>query len=117
VTQILEIALIRLGLYMLSAPGSFLDLLAITGYKYVPLNINMLCGLTLGRSAYFLALLYTGGAITFFALKTFAHAVKRGVGGHARGGGGPIQLEFVVLAFSVLQFLSVWWLGYSRSLA
>jgi hypothetical protein len=42
VTQILEVLIIRFGLYMMQAPVPFLDLFSYTGYKYLGLCINML---------------------------------------------------------------------------
>lgn len=109
VMQVLEIALIRLGLYLLQAPASIMDLLAVTGYKYVALNINMVLGLTLGSSLYFGALLYTGAAMAYFSLKTFAQAVR--LAGPRDLSSAPVRVELVVLGFALLQFFSVWWLG------
>ncbi len=109
VMQALEMAAIRLGLYLLQAPASLLDLLAVTGYKYVALNVNMLLGLNLGPRAYLAAMLYTGLATAYFALKTFAQAVR--LAGPRDLAAAPVRVELMVLGFALLQFFSVWWLG------
>jgi YIF1 len=38
---LLEVLLVRLGLYLIGAPAVMLDLVAYIGYKFVPLCINM----------------------------------------------------------------------------
>ncbi len=114
VMQVLEIAVIRLGLYLLQAPASVSDLLAVTGYKYVALNINMVLGLNLGASAYMMAMVYTGLAMAYFSLKTFAQAVR--LAGPRDLSSAPVRVELMVLGFALLQFFSVWWLGYSGDL-
>ena len=114
VMQILEILVIRLGLYLLQAPASLLDLLAVTGYKYVALNINMLLGLNLGSRVYLMSMLYTGLAMAYFSLKTFAQAVR--LAGPRDLSSAPVRVELMVLGFALLQFFSVWWLGYSGDL-
>lgn len=110
----MEVFLIKLGLYFLASPVSFLDLVAFTGYKYVALNLNMLLGLFLGSVAYTVAMVYTGTCMFFVMLKTMAAAVlqRRSVDQL-----GP-RKEYVLMmwAFASLQFLTVWWLGYSRDL-
>lgn len=114
VMQLLEIAVIRLGLYLLQAPASLLDLLAVTGYKYVALNINMLLGLNLGSRIYLAVMIYTGLAMAYFSLKTFAQAVR--LAGPRDLASAPVRVELMVLGFALLQFFSVWWLGYSGDL-
>jgi YIF1 len=38
---LLEVLLVRLGLYLIGAPAVMLDLVAYIGYKFVPLCVNM----------------------------------------------------------------------------
>lgn len=109
VMQLLEILAIRLGLYLLQAPATLLDLLAVTGYKYVALNVNMLLGLNLGSRVYTGAMLYTGLAMAYFSLKTFAQAVR--LAGPRDLASAPVRVELMVLGFALLQFFSIWWLG------
>jgi len=111
VTQILEVFVIRLGLYFLQSPVSLLDLLAFTGYKYVALNINMVMGVMIGPMAYVFAMIYTGACMAFVMLKSMGAAVPK----RRNESPGP-RREFMVLGFALLQFLSIWWLGYSRDL-
>ncbi|CAN0279807.1 unnamed protein product, partial [Ectocarpus fasciculatus] len=71
VTQLLEVLLIRLGLYLLNSPAVVLDLVAYTGYKYVGLCINMTVGVFSGKTWYYLALLWTGSMMAFFMVRRF----------------------------------------------
>ncbi|CAN0037060.1 unnamed protein product [Ectocarpus sp. 12 AP-2014] len=106
VTQLLEVLLIRLGLYLLNSPAVVLDLVAYTGYKYVGLCINMTVGVFSGKTWYYLALLWTGSMMSFFMFKTMAHTVPT----------GSASREVMILGFAALQLLSMWWLGHSSDL-
>eukprot|EP00903_Cladosiphon_okamuranus_P012030 g11295.t1 len=101
ILQLLEVLLIRLGLYLLNSPAVVLDLVAYTGYKYVGLCINMTLGICLGKTAYYVALLWTGSMASFFMFKTMAHTVPT----------GSASREIMILGFAALQLLSMWWLG------
>ncbi|CAM9702265.1 unnamed protein product [Phaeothamnion confervicola] len=107
VTQLLEVLLFRLGLYLLGAPAAMLDLVAYTGYKYVALVTNMAAGIAFGWTGYYVAFAWTGLMAAYFILKTMADAVPAG-GGSTR--------EFMLLGLSGLQLLVIWWLGYTREL-
>ncbi|CAM9549133.1 unnamed protein product [Scytosiphon promiscuus] len=106
VTQLLEVLLVRLGLYLINSPAVILDLVAYTGYKYVGLCINMTLGIFSGKTAYYLALLWTGSMTSFFMFKTMAHTVPT----------GSASREIMILGFAALQILSMWWLGHSSDL-
>jgi hypothetical protein len=55
VALILEVIVLRLGMYALSIDACPLtDLVAYSGYKYVGLVLNTLAGMTLGSMAYYL---------------------------------------------------------------
>ena len=66
--QFLEVLIIYFGLYTLHQQSPLLDLVANTGYKYVGLCINMVVGMFLGRSMYYVALLWTGTMTSFFVV-------------------------------------------------
>ena len=66
--QFLEVLIIYFGLYTLQQQSPLLDLVANTGYKYVGLCINMVVGMFLGRSMYYVALLWTGTMTSFFVV-------------------------------------------------
>ena len=110
------------GLYVMQTPSSFLELFAFSGYKYIALCVNMALGVAFGRNAYLISLAWTGSSTTWFMLKTMAHFVPvaatgegaqhPSLGGNS-GGGGPPR-EFVLLGFALLQFVSIWFLGYGR---
>jgi hypothetical protein len=63
-------------------------------------------GILLGRTAYFVALVYTGCMLAFFMLKTMANSVP--VGAASR--------DVVIAAIALLQFAGTWWLGDSKDL-
>mmetsp|Transcript_37144 Transcript_37144/g.64120 ORF Transcript_37144/g.64120 Transcript_37144/m.64120 type:complete len:124 (-) Transcript_37144:98-469(-) len=88
-----------------------LDLTANTGYKYVGLCINMVVGMVLGRWVYRIAMLWTGSMTSYFMLKTLANNYafsSHGVSSQTRM---PL-----LYGFALLQFISIWWLGYGGDL-
>lgn len=123
--QLFEVALLKAGLYMMQTPSSFLDLFAFSGYKYIALCVNMVLGVAFGRTAYLIALAWTGSSTFWFMLKTMAHFVpvsaagegaqhpSMGGGAPTAPGGGPPR-EFMLLGFALLQPISIWFLGYGR---
>lgn len=110
--QIFEVMLIRCGLYVLQVQQApLLDLTANTGYKYVGLCINMVVGMVLGRWVYRIAMLWTGSMTSYFMLKTLANNYafsSHGVSSQTRM---PL-----LYGFALLQFISIWWLGYGGDL-
>ncbi|RHY09669.1 hypothetical protein DYB36_000779 [Aphanomyces astaci] len=66
--QLVEICLMKLGLYLLNSQINWLDLVSFTGYKYVALVINTVVHLILGYIPYYVVLAYTGIATSFFTL-------------------------------------------------
>ena len=107
-TQMIEVAGIRAGYYMLQAPCTLTDLMSYTGYKYPGLCINMIVGIIFGYMPYNVALMYTATAVGFFELKTFANNVPRG------GGQAGVKREFVVLGFAGMQMVTMWWMGKTK---
>lgn len=84
VVLILEIILIRLGMYLLNAPSILLllllDLISYCGYKYVNFCATMFVGLLFGRVGYYPAMLVMGLANSMFMVKTLRLAVPDGIG-------------------------------------
>jgi len=71
-SQTIEVLVIRSGLYTLGgSSGSFFELMALTGYKYVGLCINMVVALIFGWWVYYPCLIYTGLSMAYFMVKTF----------------------------------------------
>jgi len=106
VVEIMETLLLRLGVYMLQAPGSFFELGAFSSYKYVGLCISQIGGLFLQGWPFYLLLLYLGSAMTYFMLKSMANNVP-----HLSPGSG-MNKELAVLAFSALHFVTFLWIGF-----
>jgi len=107
--QVFEVILIRLGLFLLNEKAPVLDLTANTGYKYIGLCINMLVGMLLGRWMYFGSLIWTGCMTSYFMLKTLANNYASS----NETKGNPMRMP-LLYSCAVLQFVSIWWLGYGR---
>lgn len=69
VMQLIEIGVLAACLYVLNSSISFLDLVSFSGYKYIPLVINTIVYQLLGTFAYYIALLYTGIAVSYFTVR------------------------------------------------
>jgi hypothetical protein len=67
--QLIEIGVLAACLYVLSSSISFLDLVSFSGYKYIPLVINTIVFQLLGSIAYYVSLLYTGVAVSYFTVR------------------------------------------------
>ena len=114
-TQILEVLIIRFGLYMMQAPVQLLDLFAYTGYKYVGLTCNIVVGMGLsqlgyGTSGFYGTFLWTASAMSFFMLKTMANNIPI-----QTAAGGP-KREIMILAFAGSQIASMWFVSQTKYL-
>lgn len=108
VTQVLEIGLLKAGMWFTKVPSvPVLDLVAYTGYKYLGLTINTVMGILAGALVYYVVLLFTGAAMAYFMLQTMKEAVD------VHGG---VQTPPLALGAAVLQVVAMWWLGYSGEL-
>lgn len=117
VIQILEVLLFRLGFYLMQVPTFFMDLFAVTGYKYLGLSLNMLVGYSLslvlsngGHRGYYIMFLWTASSMSYFMLKFMAYNVPL-----VTSATGP-KREIVLLAFAGSQFASMWFLGQTKFL-
>ena len=114
-TQALEVALIKLGFYMMQAPISVLDLFSYTGYKYLGLTCNMLFGLGFGHlgygtSGFYVTFLWTVSAACFFMLKTMANNIPL-----ETASTGP-KREMMVLVFAASQVATMWFVSQTKYL-
>jgi len=116
---ILEVLAFRLGFYLMQAPTSFMDLFAVTGYKFLGLTVNMLVGLFLGlalntggmgHKGYYATFLWTSSAASYFMLKFLANNIPS-----VTASTGP-KRDVMVLAFAGSQFASMWFLGQTKVL-
>mmetsp|Transcript_16689 Transcript_16689/g.31620 ORF Transcript_16689/g.31620 Transcript_16689/m.31620 type:complete len:396 (+) Transcript_16689:17-1204(+) len=117
VVQIIEVLAFRLGFYLMQVPTCFMDLFAVTGYKYLGLALNMLVGYSLsimletgGHRGYYVMFLWTATAMSYFMLKFMANNIPL-----MTNASGP-KRDVVVLAFAGTQFASMWFLGQTRFL-
>jgi len=118
-TQLLEVLCIRLGIYLMQAPTSFIDLFSITGYKYLGLALNMLVGnmlstllpeLGYATTAYYVTFLWTGFSTCYFVLKTMSNHIPI-----ITSKAGP-KRELMILGFASSQFATMWFLGQTKFL-
>mmetsp|Transcript_12322 Transcript_12322/g.18156 ORF Transcript_12322/g.18156 Transcript_12322/m.18156 type:complete len:286 (-) Transcript_12322:278-1135(-) len=100
--EVMQVLLMRLGLYLLSAPASILDLLAYSAYKYTGLCVAQVLEIVLGTWAYYAALTYLAAALGYFMMRTMAHNIPA----------GGSQREIIVIGLAALQFLVTWFLGF-----
>jgi hypothetical protein len=107
----IEVMMLKAALVMLqSSTCSILDLIAYSGYKYFGLVINMVAGLCLGKSMYYVVMLYTGCSMAFFMIKILSAAT-------VEHGTDPTKRKIVIVCAGFLQLLLIWWLGYSSDLS
>lgn len=69
VMQLVEIGVLAACLYLLNSSVAFWDLVSFSGYKYIPLVVNTVVYQLLGPVAYYVVLLYTGVAVSFFTVR------------------------------------------------
>ncbi|EQC39901.1 hypothetical protein SDRG_02557 [Saprolegnia diclina VS20] len=105
--QCLEIAVMKACLHVLNSSISFLDLVAFTGYKYVPLVLNTVVRMLLGSMAYYIALLYTGLTTTYFMLQCLKGSVPEPSYESRR------FRTYMLLGLSAAQMLLIWWNSYT----
>ena len=98
--QLIESAIIKVGVNVLSSTLPFLDIFAYTGYKYVGLCINIFTRL-FGGTVNFIISIYTASMLAYFILKTMAAVIPPISNSNALG--PPRHL--LLLAFAALQFI------------
>lgn len=121
-TQMTEVFIIRFGFYLMQAPIDFMDLFAVTGYKYLGLCTNLLVGMLLTQfipsssytitsyKGYYVSFLWTATSVSYFMLKTMANNIPR-----VTAAAGP-KREIMILAFAASQFVTMWFLGQTKFL-
>lgn len=70
---IFEMILYLVTLYITSTNTNLktLDLLAFSGYKYIPMIVSLLAGLLLGRTGYYCLLGYCSIALSYFLVSVY----------------------------------------------
>jgi hypothetical protein len=109
-----EVACVKGGLYYLAehVHVSWLDLFALSGYKYVALALALLLGIALGMTAYKGAMLYSCAAVAFFMYQTMDRTVPRPGPDQA----GHKRRKNLVIAAGALQCAAMFFLGFTRDL-
>lgn len=109
VMQLIEIGIMAACLYLLSSSISFLDLVSFSGYKYIPLVINTIVYQLFGSIAYYIVMLYTGIAVSYFTLNCMKGSVAEPT---------PENRAFrnyLLFGVSCLQLVLVSWISYTTA--
>ncbi|TMW60456.1 hypothetical protein Poli38472_000498 [Pythium oligandrum] len=109
VMQLVEIGVLAACLYLLNSSISFLDLVSFSGYKYIPLVVNTVVYQLAGALAYYVVLLYTGIAVSFFTLNCMKGSVAEPT---------PENRTFrnyLLFGVSCLQLVLVCWISYTTA--
>ncbi|TYZ63288.1 hypothetical protein PybrP1_009077 [[Pythium] brassicae (nom. inval.)] len=109
VMQLVEIGVLAACLYLLNSSVAFWDLVSFSGYKYIPLVVNTVVYQLLGPIAYYVALLYTGIAVSFFTLNCMKGSVAE-----------PTEetrtfRNYLLFGVSCLQLVLVCWISYTTA--
>ncbi|CAI5723102.1 unnamed protein product [Peronospora farinosa] len=109
VMQLIEIGVLAACLYVLNSSISFLDLVSFSGYKYVPLVINTVVFQLLGSIAYYVSLLYTGIAVSYFTLNCMKGSVAEPTPENR------LFRNYLLFGVSCLQLVLVCWISYTTA--
>ncbi|KAG6962898.1 hypothetical protein JG687_00006868 [Phytophthora cactorum] len=109
VMQLIEIGVLAACLYVLSSSISFLDLVSFSGYKYIPLVINAVVFQLLGSIAYYVSLLYTGVAVSYFTLNCMKGSVAEPTPENR------LFRNYLLFGVSCLQLILVCWISYTTA--
>ncbi|CAI5715603.1 unnamed protein product [Hyaloperonospora brassicae] len=109
VMQLVEIGVLAACLYVLNSSISFLDLVSFSGYKYIPLVINTVVFQLLGSVAYYVSLLYTGVAVSYFTLNCMKGSVAE------PSPENRLFRNYLLFGVSCLQLVLVCWISYTTA--
>lgn len=109
VMQLIEIGVLAACLYVLNSSISFLDLVSFSGYKYIPLVINTVVFQLLGSVAYYVSLLYTGVAVSYFTLNCMKGSVADPTPENR------LFRNYLLFGVSCLQLVLVCWISYTTA--
>ncbi|KAG7391204.1 Protein yif1b [Phytophthora pseudosyringae] len=109
VMQLIEIGVLAACLYVLNSSISFLDLVSFSGYKYIPLVINTVVFQLLGSIAYYVSLLYTGVAVSYFTLNCMKGSVAEPTADNR------LFRNYLLFGVSCLQLVLVCWISYTTA--
>uniref|UniRef100_A0AAV1T621 Protein YIF1 n=1 Tax=Peronospora matthiolae TaxID=2874970 RepID=A0AAV1T621_9STRA len=109
VMQLVEIGVLAACLYVLNSSISFLDLVSFSGYKYIPLVINAVVYQLLGSIAYYVSLLYTGVAVSYFTLNCMKGSVAE------PSSENRLFRNYLLFGVSCLQLVLVCWISYTTA--
>ncbi|CEG43588.1 Predicted membrane protein [Plasmopara halstedii] len=109
VMQLIEIGVLAACLYVLNSSISFLDLVSFSGYKYIPLVINAVVYQLLGSIAYYVSLLYTGVAVSYFTLNCMKGSVAEPTPENR------LFRNYLLFGASCLQLILVCWISYTTA--
>lgn len=113
---IIEVLAVLLSLYLVTVNTDLttIDLVAISGYKYVGMIVGVLAGLLFGRTGYYLSLLWCCASIFVFMIRTLrlkilSEAAAEGV--LVRGAKNQLRM-YLTMAIAAAQPIFMYWLTF-----
>ncbi|XP_049339403.1 protein YIF1B isoform X2 [Astyanax mexicanus] len=113
---IIEVLAVLLSLYLVTVNTDLttIDLVAISGYKYVGMIVGVLVGLLFGRTGYYLSLLWCCASIFVFMIRTLrlkilSEAAAEGV--LVRGAKNQLRM-YLTMAIAAAQPIFMYWLTF-----
>jgi hypothetical protein len=119
---LLEVIIIKVGLYVISSDAPLFDVVSYSSYKYVGMILNALIGLMISHTAYYVVFCYTSFATAYFVANTLMPVIRpeeyqaSSTLHHTSGQTSVTQRNYLVLGAAILQFVMMWFLGSSSSL-
>ncbi|XP_072551046.1 protein YIF1B isoform X2 [Salminus brasiliensis] len=113
---IIEVLAVLLSLYLVTVNTDLttIDLVAISGYKYVGMIVGVLAGLLFGKTGYYLSLLWCCASIFVFMIRTLrlkilSEAAAEGV--LVRGAKNQLRM-YLTMAIAAAQPVFMYWLTF-----
>jgi len=111
VLWLLEVGIIKIGFFMLHITNApFFEVLSYSGYKFIGLVLNEVIAVMFGQLFYYVSLLYTGGMIAIFMIKTLRRFTHHNTMAEHIGTVSSKRQTFLYVCGG-MQILMLWILG------
>lgn len=110
VEVLIQIALIYF--FSIEINATTYDILAYSGYKFIPINIIILSGVSSYNLAYWLGLLYSVVSMGYFTVKTLKWRLMADLGIH-QSGLDYRRKQYFLVSLALCHVFQMWWLSSS----